>query len=367
VEASSSGNATVTIPATTAPGSYYLIAEADGGHAVAEFAETNNARARSIRIGADLVVSAFSAPATAGAGVVIQVSETTTNQGTGGAGASSTRFYLSTNAQLDTADAALGSRVVPALEPGAGNPATTPLTIPAGTATGAYYLLAAADADHTVPEMLESNNQTARLIQIGGDMRISALTAPAAAGPGSSIVIGDTTANGGSGAIGPTTTRYYFSSNGVLDGQDVVLGSRQVPSLDAGASHTGAATVTLPAAIAPGTYYIIAKPELGPGAGSGGSTLLTVPGTIGTGTYYLFAKADGDGRILETQESNNAALRSILIGADLVVSSLTVPAKGEAGATISVIETTSNQGGGVALASTTAFSLSEDLRLDSGA
>lgn len=452
VEASNSGNATVTIPATTPAGSYYLIAEADGGRAVAEFAETNNARARSIRIGADLVVSAFSAPAAAGAGAAIQVSDTTTNQGTGSVGITNTRFYLSTNSQVDSADAMLGGRAVPALDPGAGSAATTPVTIPAATITGAYYILAVADADHVVAETLESNNQTARLIQIGGDVKTSALTAPAAAGPGASITIGDTTSNQGGGAIGPTTTRYYFSSNSLLDGQDTVLGGRPVPGLDAGASHTGGATVTLPATIAPGTYYIIAKadaddvaaetqegnntsartmqvggdlvvsafsapskggagltllvsdttlnqgtatvaasvvrfylspnagldagdfvfaegrsvPELAPGAESGGSTLLTVPVTTGPGTYYLFAKADGDATVLETQESNNAALRSVLIGTDLVVSTLAVPAKGEAGSTISVSETTSNQGGGAAPASTTGFSLSEDLRLDSG-
>ena len=452
MEASSSGTATVTIPADTAAGSYYLIAEADGGDAVAEFAETNNARARSISIGADLVVSAFSAPATAAAGAAIQVGDTTKNQGTGSARSSNTKFYLSTNTQLDSADAALGGRPVPALEPGGGSAATTPLTIPAGTVTGAYYLLAAADADNTVPETLESNNRTARLIQIGGDLRISALTAPAAAGPGASITIGDTTTNQGSGAIGATTTRYYFSSNGVLDGQDVVLGSRPVPSLDAGANHIGAATAVLPAAIAPGTYYIIARadaddvasetqegnntsartmlvggdlavsafsvpsrggagltllvsdttvnqgtaivaassvrfslsanagldasdflfaerravPELAPGAGSGGSTLLTVPAATATGTYYLFAKADGDGVIPETQESNNAALRSIQIGPDLVVSTLAVPAKAAAGSVFSVSETTANQGGGAAPASSTGFSLSEDWKLDSG-
>jgi subtilase family serine protease len=42
--ASSTGGATLTIPAGTAPGSYYIIAYADGGSAVNELKETNNTR-----------------------------------------------------------------------------------------------------------------------------------------------------------------------------------------------------------------------------------------------------------------------------------------------------------------------------------
>src|SRR5262249_7320120 len=93
----------------------------------------------------DLVVSALTAPATGGANGSIAVSDTTLNQGAGPAVASVTAFYLSTNTTLDASDVALGTRNVPSLAAGASSSATTTLTIPAGTAGGTYYVLAAAD------------------------------------------------------------------------------------------------------------------------------------------------------------------------------------------------------------------------------
>lgn len=333
--ASSSGVSTVTIPAGTAVGQYYLIAKADGGDAVGEAVETNNTSARIIRIGADLVVSAFSAPSTGGAGLSISVTDTTTNQGTGGTEASVTRFYLSANTQLDAGDAELGGRAVPPLGAQTGSSATTTLTIPAATSAGLYYLLAVADADGTVQETIESNNRYARSFQVGGDLRVSALTAPASAGAGSSIVVGDTTTNQGGGAVGPTTTRYYFSANNVHDAGDPALGARAVPGLDPGVSHTGSATVTIPTGVTAGTYYIIAR-------------------------------ADADDVAGETQEGNNLYTRSIQVGGDLAVSALTAPSKSGAGSTIAVSETTVNQGTGTVPASVTRFYLSANASLDAG-
>ena len=46
----SAGTAAITIPAGTAPGTYYLFAVADGDGAVAETSETNNARLAVIQV-----------------------------------------------------------------------------------------------------------------------------------------------------------------------------------------------------------------------------------------------------------------------------------------------------------------------------
>ena len=78
-----------------------------------------------------------------------------------------------------------------------------------------------------------------------------------------------------------------------------MLGSRLVPALAAGASSTGTTSVLIPAGTTPGTYYIIAK-------------------------------ADALGAIAEINEANNTAYKTIIIGPDLVVSSLTVSAAGGA-------------------------------------
>src|SRR5262249_1048172 len=158
-----------------------------------------------------------------------------------------TRFYLSINAALDASDILLdGTHAVPALAPGASHTASTVVTIPASIATGSYYLFAKADGDNTVPETQESNNTSARMIQIGADLGISSITVPAKGGAGLSLTIGDTTTNQGAAATPPTQTRYYLSTNVLLDSGDTLLSpARDVPALMPGQSSTGSVTVTL--------------------------------------------------------------------------------------------------------------------------
>src|SRR5262249_49325789 len=106
----------------------------------------------------DLVVSTLSAPATGGAGMAIFLTDTPKKQGGRAAGASTTGFYLSTNNSLDAADVALGSRPVSALASGATSSASTSLTIPSGTASGTYFLIAKADSGDALLEGQEGNN-----------------------------------------------------------------------------------------------------------------------------------------------------------------------------------------------------------------
>src|SRR2546422_831779 len=87
----------------------------------------------------DLVVSALAAPSSAAAGASIAVTDTTTNQGTAQAAASTTRIYL------DGTNTPIGTRSVPALgAPGSSSGSTT-VIIPAGTAPGPHSLIAVAD------------------------------------------------------------------------------------------------------------------------------------------------------------------------------------------------------------------------------
>src|SRR5262249_25995866 len=94
----------------------------------------------------DLVVGALTIPATGGANGPFGIPDTTLNQGNGPADAPVTTFYLSTTSPLDASDVAIGSRPVPQLSGGASSSATTTFTLPAGVATGTYYVIAAADS-----------------------------------------------------------------------------------------------------------------------------------------------------------------------------------------------------------------------------
>ena len=334
VGASGTGSASVTLPTPLTAGQYTLIAKADGPGAVVETSELNNVRTTGIRIGPDLTVSAFSVPTTPlGAGASLTVSDTTTNAGASTAAASTTRFYLSVNSLWDAADVALQGRSIPALAPGAASSGTTTITIPAGTATGTYYLVAKADGLESVPEVYETNNTRLASVRIGPDLVLTALSGPSIVGAGMQIAVSETTANSGGGAAGASNTRFYISTNAIFDAADVPLESRAVPALVAGAS-------------------------------SPATTVVTIPATLGAGSYYLIAYADFANDLPETVETNNTRALLVRVGPDLVVSSVIGPARTEPGGTIALTATTRNSGAGPAAASSTAWYLSSNFLLD---
>ena len=332
--ASHEGSAGIAVPAQTSPGTYSLIAKADSADAIVESSEVNNTRRVSIQVGPDLTVSALSGPAAAGPGTTILVSDTTMNDGAAPAAASVTRFYLSMNLTVDAADVPLQSRSVPSLAPAAVHTATTAVTIPAGTVTGLFYLLAGADAEGSVAEAVETNNTRFLSLRVGPDLAITALAAPAQAAAGAAVLVTETTANIGQGAAPASSTALYLSANYSLDAADVRLSNgRPVPPLAAGASSTFGTTVTLPTGLAPGLWYV-------------------------------FAKADDVQAVAEVMESNNTRYAVVRIGPDLTVHAVSAPSPVVAGSAAAVTCTITNGGAQAAGASYVKFYLSTDLVLD---
>jgi subtilase family serine protease len=156
----------LTIPAGTATGSSYVVAKADADGLILETSETNNTSSGAIKIGPDLIVSVLTVPTSAAAGATIAVTDTTKNPGGGTTAATTTTLYLSTNATYEAGDTSLGSRAIPILATLATSAGSTSVTIPAGTAPGAYYILAQADATAAVAETTETNNVTGKAITI---------------------------------------------------------------------------------------------------------------------------------------------------------------------------------------------------------
>jgi subtilase family serine protease len=318
------GSETVTITLRAAAG--YLV----GSPSVATVTITSD------DVAPDMTVSALTVPAKGAPGGTISVSDTTRNQGSGAAGAGSqTAYFLSRDVFLDGADTPLGARPVEALAIGASSTATVSLTLPDGVATGTYFIFAKADGLGELVEVNETNNHKAAAISIGPDLLVTSFTAPAAAAAGATFSVSDTTANQGSAPVPGSRTSYYLSANIAFDNGDILLQSRSVGPLAAGASSSGAATLTLPP-------------------------------TLATGTYFLIAQADGDGAIAELNEINNGRAAAIRVGPDLVVSAFTAPLRAAAGGTIVVTDTTANSGSGAAAASTTTFYLSLNITLEAG-
>jgi subtilase family serine protease len=334
---SSPGSTTVTIPGSTNVGDWWIIAKADGEEVISETSESNNTYVRSITIGSDvdLNIAGLSAPTTASPGNSIVITDTTRNIGAGVASSSVTQFFHSVDSLIDASDVLLGSRSVPTLDAGASSVGSTTVTIPADTAEGNWWIIAKADGEETVSEALESNNTYARSISIGSDvdLDITYMSAPAAAEAGQSIIVTDTTKNIGDGTVGPTLTHFYLSANPSIDASDVLLGSRNVPALDAGARSTGSISVI-------------------------------IPGDTVAGSLYIIAKADGEELISESSENNNTYTRSIGIGPDLDITSFRAPSSANPGESITLTDKTMNKGAGVADPSQTYFYLSTNSYID---
>ena len=333
--ASASFTTPLTVPATAAGGTYYVIAQADGASEVPETTETNNTRLSAvIKVGPDLIVSAMSAPASAAAGGTISVTDTTKNQGAGPAGASSTGFYLSANSTIGPGDEFIGSRSLGALASNGTSTISTLLQIPADTLPGSYYVVGRADWNGNVAEASDTNNdRSSGSIRIGGDLVMSAVSVSATGMAGGPITLTDTTKNQGAAPVTESVTGFYLSSNSTLDATDQFLGSRVVGSLVPLGTDTASTEFIIPPGTAPGSYQVIAV-------------------------------ADVSNAVAESLENNNTRYSPVRIGPDLTVTALTAPSSAVAGTSISVGDTTKNQGADAAPASVTHFYLSTNSLLD---
>ncbi|MCM3879369.1 MAG: S8 family serine peptidase [Vicinamibacterales bacterium] len=270
-----SGQTTFIVPAGAAIGTYYVIAEADALDAISEIRETNNTATYLVRIGGDLVVPAFTAPAAFGAGASIVIGDTTRNDGGSPVGGSTTHFYLSTDAVLSAGDAYLGARPVGVLGSGESSAGSTTVLIPSGTLAGSYSLFAKADGGNSVSESQETNNTAVKSIKVGPDLTadIDVVTTPVVAG--SQTRVTESVTNKGGANAGPSTVGYYLSIDPTLDATDVRLPeSRTILSLAVGVKSLATTWVTIPL------------------------------GTVAR-TYYLIVKADADGSVGESSETNN--------------------------------------------------------------
>ena len=330
---SHSGSASLTLPSTLAAGTYVLFAKADGPAQVTETSEANNLRSVSLRVGPDLAVTTLTAPTIVAPGTPFAVTDVTKNQGAGTAGASTTKFYLSSNYGLDAADTPLQSRAVGSLGAGLTASATTMVTIPADTAAGGYYLIANADDGAAVVEHTENNNTKFLFVNVGPDLMVTALIAPLKVAAGSTITVSDTTKNNGASAADGSTTAFYLSTNFSLDASDIKLPqTRLVPALAAGMASNGNTNVTLPA-VAPGAWFLIAA-------------------------------ADAANSVREPIETNNTKFTTLTVGPDLTMFSLVAPSTATMGAAIAVTDSVRNNGGDLAGATTVKYYLSLNTTLD---
>lgn len=193
--ASFQGQSPITIPAGTAPGTYWLGVLVDPQGGVSESDEGNNARAQRIEVRAAgstgplaqvdwIVENMVLTPARALPGETLEVSFEVRNVGPETATQSPVvGIYLSANATITTRDQELqaaSSRQGP-FATGQGVPLKFSLRIPAGTQPGSIFLGVFADPNDQVAEAEEGNNTQAEALEV---LTPPAASAPAAPQPG---------------------------------------------------------------------------------------------------------------------------------------------------------------------------------------
>ena len=134
------GGPTLTIPAPTTPGTYYIGILVDSGNAVTESSETNNYVSTQITVTTagqpDLTISSgalTATPSTVAQGGSVQLSAwTVRNQGSAASGSFSNGFYLSSDPVITSSDTYLTGNSNNSLAPGTSfNWGGPTLTIPA--------------------------------------------------------------------------------------------------------------------------------------------------------------------------------------------------------------------------------------------
>ncbi|HYD55264.1 MAG TPA: CARDB domain-containing protein [Gemmatimonadaceae bacterium] len=94
------------------------------------------------------------------------------------------------------------------------------------------------------------------------DLTVTAMTGmPSSINAGRSFTVSSTVAASGD-AVGSFTVGFFLSTDGNIDPSDELIGSRTVTSLAIGASSTASSTLTIPAGVAPGQYYVGALADL---------------------------------------------------------------------------------------------------------
>jgi pectate lyase len=281
---------------------------------------------------ADLVLASLAVPPSVGRGATVQVSDSVQNRGGQPAGAFVVTYSVSTDTSLDAADIVLGTRLVGGLGPNETSAAVTSVQLPASLPLGSYHIVASADREAAVPDPITVNNtRRAPITLMAVNLVAGTLTAPATAGPGTAIAVTDTVTNPGPASPTPTTVNFYLSTDAGLDASDLLLGSRAVPALGAGASST----VT---------------------------TALTLPPLTTLGSYHLIARVDPTDLIGESSETDNVRTRplSVAATADLTITSVKTPGTVAPGAVVTVSDAVKNVGTGPAPASTITYRLSPD-------
>ena len=259
LDASESGDESISLAAPSTPGAYYYGACVD--EVTGESTITNNCSAAvTVTVGAapapDLVVDTTTVDASApAAGARFTLSATVRNQGNGSSAATTLRYYRSTDSTITTGDTEVGTDAVFRLDASESGDESIGLAAP--STPGAYYYGACVD-EVTGESTITNNCSAAVTVTVGAapapDLVVDTTTVDASApAAGARFTLNATVRNQGNGSSAATTLRYYRSTDSTITTGDTEVGTDSVFRLDS--SESGDESIGLAAPSTPGAYY----------------------------------------------------------------------------------------------------------------
>jgi hypothetical protein len=265
------------VPMGTAPGKYWIIAQANATGTTIEASGANaQVTASPIVVGPDLLMTTLTAPALVSPNLVVPVTTTVKNQGGQATNGSVVRFFLSPSGVLDGSEVAIGVTSTAALAPAASYTTTSRLTIPGNTIPGGKFLLTQVHGG--IPEADLANN--IRLANVNVEppqLRVVSVTTPAAAvlgrvtgAPSASVVI-QNVAGPQTGPAAPFDVKVYASgddgspASGSAGAGDLIF-TKTVSALAPGATITITGPLIVPLMVGPvqrlpGSYFVSATAD----------------------------------------------------------------------------------------------------------
>ena len=256
---------TLTIPASTSPGNYYILYFADYSGQVSETVETNNVSSLPISISASMIdltiVNNYLSSTTVAQGGTFNANCYILNQGNTGVSSSNVGFYLSTDSLWDANDTYLNNQSGTTLAANSLSSRARSLTIPTGTAPGNYFILYFADYSNMISENIETNNVVSSTISVvlpAIDLSILSPSAnPSTVIAGNSLTAVSTIFNSGNTSTTSSNIGYYLSADSVFDPSDTYLSYSSGTTLNAGIGASKSLSITIPSSTIPGNYYVL--------------------------------------------------------------------------------------------------------------
>jgi subtilase family serine protease len=340
------------IPLATATGAWFAGVLGDSANDVPEATETNNTGSTGIAVTAtsaaptpaDVIVQSVTCPASVPQGGTLACSVVFRNQGGQAAGAFANDLRLSPDAITTVGDALLTGCGVSYLAAGASATVSCSAVVPAATGIGGWYAGVIADSANLILESNEANNTGSVAFTVTvpptatlADIQVQSVACAASVAQGANVSCTVTLANPGGTPAGAFANQLRLSTDAVIDGTDLLLGSCGAPNLAA----TGNVVVTC----------------------SG-----TVPGGTLVGAWFAGVIGDSGGAVAESNEANNTGSTPLNVTAgtaapaptDIVVTSVVCPAAVAQGTNLSCAVTLTNAGGSDAGIFTNDLRLSPD-------